>query len=226
MSNENIENSLAKTVCESSLTDMTADIGEIALDSLLKDGLLKEIPVLGTIINLTKLGITVKDYLYVKKVWRFLYNLKDITAKDRCLMVDKFESDSKYRIKFGEHLALLIDRLDDFEKADFTAKAFKAYLSGKINYTELLKLNHGISYLLITNIQELIKFYDNTDYHIDEDALQNLGNCGFIQFSLPYGGRMLGAHPSNIGEIFLIYILDKKIVLRAKAALEKRSAGK
>jgi hypothetical protein len=210
-----IEASIEKSFRLSNLTDLSSDIGEVALDAFLKDGLLKEIPLVGTILKVAQLGMNIRDVIYLKKILRFIFNFEDTSETERIELIRKFDLDAKASLKFGEYLTTLLENIDSFEKADYVAKAFKAYLLGNIVYTELLRINHGISQLLLVNVKELTAFYEIPKYVIDESALQNLGNSGFILISSSYGG-MLGPTPSLLGEKFLIHILNRNIELRAE----------
>jgi|SRR5690554_3230387 len=224
MKNE-IEYSLEKSFKLSNLADLSVNYSELALDSFLKDGTLKEIPFIGTIFSIVKIGLNIRDIIYLKKILRFLFNFSDTPECERNELIEKFDRDAKSSSKFGEYLMILIDNMDNFEKTDLVAKCFKAYLQNKITYTDLLRLNHGISQLLLVNINELTYFYTSDSYYvINESALQNLGNSGFIQSASPYGS-LLGMQPSELGEKFMVYALGKNIKLRA-AEIKKKNEDK
>jgi hypothetical protein len=71
MENDNIQNSFNTTLVDSNLENLGIDISELALDSVLKDGLLKDIPIVGTIVNFVKLGVNIHDRLFLKKYCHF-----------------------------------------------------------------------------------------------------------------------------------------------------------
>ena len=62
---------------ESPLADNFSDAGielsETIIDSLLSDGVLKAIPLIGTLVSLFKAGKQIKDMLYLKKLKAFVY---------------------------------------------------------------------------------------------------------------------------------------------------------
>jgi hypothetical protein len=80
-----------------------------------------------------------------------------------------------------------------------------------------------ISQLLLANLNDLTNFYEIPGYFINESALQNLGNSGFVLIASAYGGS-LGPEPSEIGEKFLINVFGKNIVLKAKKNRERDEA--
>ncbi len=64
--------SLIKTIYDPHLTKIIQDYGELAIDALIQDDLLKEIPVIGTAVRLTKMGIAIRDRNFLKKILRFI----------------------------------------------------------------------------------------------------------------------------------------------------------
>lgn len=67
------------------------DIGEVVFDTTLNEGLLKEIPVISTIVGAGKLVANIKDYLFVNKLISFLYPIKDTRAEDRIKAIEQWE---------------------------------------------------------------------------------------------------------------------------------------
>jgi hypothetical protein len=65
--------------------------GCTCLDSFLDNGLVKDIPVLGTIVGLYKSSISISDKLFIKKVLHFLAELKDIPQDKRSEQIQKIE---------------------------------------------------------------------------------------------------------------------------------------
>lgn len=67
MSDE-IGESLKDTILKSELPALMNELGEIGIDSLLADGVLKDIPVLGSVLAIGKTYGNVRDYLFTKKI--------------------------------------------------------------------------------------------------------------------------------------------------------------
>lgn len=87
-----ISNSFEQTLKDSNLLNVSIGIAETLSDSMLDDGLLKDIPVIGTIVGLGKTSIKITDLLFLKKVISFLSELEDVSIKDRKEMIDKIDS--------------------------------------------------------------------------------------------------------------------------------------
>lgn len=134
-----ISNSFGQTLKESNLQNVSIGIAESLTDSLLEDGLLKDIPIIGTIVGLGKTSIKITDLLFLKKVIAFLSELENVSINDRKEMIDKIDSSETYRIKVGEKLLYIIDKCDDHENAQYVSKLFAGYLEREIDYPDFLR---------------------------------------------------------------------------------------
>ena len=185
-----MNNSLVATIKSPDLEKLTTDFGELALDHLSElDGIAKEVPIVGSIVKILRLGFTVKDILFLKKLRKFLWHLRDVPLDKRTELIGKLERDSKYKMDVGGKIMLLLERVDDFEKPEIMANAFKAYLCDKISYFQLQKINFAIDHLFIGDIEEFKSFYHNPKHPMDESTHQNLALCGFADLIQVMGGR-------------------------------------
>ena len=69
---EPLEKSVVKAIADSGGLELAVDAAEVSLDQLLTDGVLRDVPIVGGLVNLYKAGIGVRNYLFVRKVARFL----------------------------------------------------------------------------------------------------------------------------------------------------------
>jgi hypothetical protein len=76
---ESVERGLLKTILNSDLRDVVKDSGEVLFESLLVDGVLKEIPVVRSVVGVVKTGLNVRDQLFLIKVMKFLRPLSKYT---------------------------------------------------------------------------------------------------------------------------------------------------
>ena len=130
--------SLVDTLASSDLSGVLEDQAEVIVDRILKDGLLKDIPIISTITGAVKTLIAVRDYLLVFKLVKFLQGI-NITEEERAHFEKTIGDDAEYRRTVGQNLLMLIDSLDDVTKADMVAKLFKAFLRDDITYGEFLR---------------------------------------------------------------------------------------
>ena len=201
--------SILETLKNSDLNSVSEDFAEIAIDSLLKDGFLKDIPVINTILSIYKTGISVKDLLFMRKILYFLNGMNEISLEDRMKMLGKLEKDNK---RFGEMIILCLERMDDMEKPRLFAKAFSLLAKGSINTKDFFALKNVIENVNLSDIEEIVKFYNN--YFVCPIELTSyLMHSKLASFN--EAGVMDPAHPlfrpTKIGELFLTDILEIKL---------------
>jgi len=155
-----IEDSITETISKSDLTNLSADYGEVLIDSFLKDGFLKEIPIIGTVLGLGKLGFAINDYIFLKKMLGFLSNIKQVPKEKREKMIQKIESSENYQKNVGQTLLLIINKHDDFEKPKVIGKIFSAFLNEEIDYEMFLRLSNSIDRIFLPDLQVFINAYN------------------------------------------------------------------
>jgi hypothetical protein len=64
------------TILSSEAVGLAKDYTEIALDSMLNDGLLKDIPIIGSVMGIFKIGTTIRENHTIRKIATFLNCLK------------------------------------------------------------------------------------------------------------------------------------------------------
>lgn len=176
-----IQKTFDSTIKDANIGGIIVDISEISIDSLLDEGVLKDVPVIRTIVALAKTGINIQDKLFLKKIISFINGLGDVPVKKRAEEINKIDDSKKYRIKVGEKLLYILDSCDDYVNSELIAKLFKAFLEEVISYDEFLK-----SANIIKNIikSDLDWFLYSTTSDMSPQEVQNLIGTGL--FTLHY----------------------------------------
>jgi len=151
-----ISNSFEETLKDTNLQSVSIELTEVITDSLLKDGILKDIPIIGTIVGLGKTTLNIKDHLFLKKIIYFISEIKDIDIQKRNEMISKIEESKKFRIKVGEKLLYIIDKCEDHTSSEYIAKMFNAFLSEKIDYTDFLRASSIIQNMFLYDFENFI----------------------------------------------------------------------
>ena len=110
------EDSLLTVIDGAGGTELLQEAAEFALDELLDDGLIRDIPVVGTIARLYKTAIGIQGYIFTKKLRRLLTELSNVPVEEREKFRRRLEGDKEFRSRVGETLILLLDKLDDISK--------------------------------------------------------------------------------------------------------------
>lgn len=151
-----IDSSLSETIKNSDLQKVSINLTETALDSIMDEGLLKDIPILGTLVGLGKTASDIRNLLFLKKVIHFLSKLKDIPTSKRQLMIDRIDNDSKYKVKVGEQLNYIIDKCNDHIYAEYLGQFFIAFLNEKISYSDFLKGGSIIQNIFLDDLERFL----------------------------------------------------------------------
>lgn len=151
-----ISNSFEQTLKDSDLQNVTVDLAESFSDTLLNDGLLKDIPIIGTIVGLTKTAISLNDRLLIKKLIYFISEINDIDKEKREKLISEIDNSETHKIKVGEKLLYIIDKSDDHLTAKYIAVLFRAFLNEKIDYSQFLRCSTIIQRLLIQDLEQFI----------------------------------------------------------------------
>jgi hypothetical protein len=108
---------LFDNVTKTELKGLSVGLGDVAIDSIMNDGLLKDIPILSSLVSLSKIGSGIRDRMYIKKVVLFLDAISKCEAVDRKKISDQLDTDANKR-KFGETILLLIEQADNIRKPE------------------------------------------------------------------------------------------------------------
>lgn len=184
--------SLIESIKSSELGNLMQDFGEVALDRVVKDGILRDIPVIGSIVGVAKAAISMRDTLLVKKLLYFLRELSDTTEEERKNFLQEFEEDLKEQRRVGENLILLLDRLDDLDKPVLVAKLLKAFIRGKISrYDEFVYYSSIVDRMPMMDLSALLSHFSTGD--VDEEWLAQrfyyLG-LSFMKVKVPAGPQL------------------------------------
>ncbi|MBS4068028.1 MAG: hypothetical protein KGZ62_05470 [Sulfurimonas sp.] len=76
-------NALEKTLKDSDLQEVTTGLAEVFIDNLIKDGIVKDIPIIGTVVGFGKVIYGIREQLFLKKIIYFISEVKDIPADKR-----------------------------------------------------------------------------------------------------------------------------------------------
>ena len=185
------ENSLFGELAKAGTDDLVGDYAELAIDQLLKEGVLRELPGVATVLGLIRTYRAARDYIFFKKIKKFAESMEKISDEKRQKFASQMDENPEYREKVTDALLLLLDQLDDLEKSVLLARAFTAFVRGNLDsfytfqrYGEIIKA---------TNVIYLRNFYqtveddgelDNPRNFVSDQALPLL-SMGLVELGVP-----------------------------------------
>ncbi|MES2373425.1 MAG: hypothetical protein V4557_12645 [Bacteroidota bacterium] len=208
-----LEKDLKDSIVSDKLSELAADAAELGLDSLLADGVVKDIPVIGSLYKLAKVAMGIRENIFAKKVLKFLIELKGIPGEERKKFIAGLDSDTHKIHKVGEKIIVILERLDDIDKATIVGRLLRAAIKEYIPYEHFLKLSSIVDKAFFTDLQQLKgQSTDNWGireiyYALGKDSYQHFYNIGIMTMSIKDDesrkGMMqrvsLGAPPKEIG---------------------------
>lgn len=172
----------------SKLVTIASDAAELGLDSILDDGLLKDIPFVSTAISLYKIGNSISERHYLRKLSIFIDEIINSTADEeiKTKYKDKLMCDCKRRNKELEYILILIDRYVDNKKPKLLAKLYLAFLDAEISWTTFAEMSEIIDRLFVSDLNSLCEFYYHGGVMIEENRVSvacvlRLLSVGFVE---------------------------------------------
>jgi len=221
MNTENPLLSIEDSIFNENIKKLEIELTESVIDSILEEGLLKEIPIISTSISLYKLGRNYKLRNLIKNLYTFLFQLKGISEETKTNFLNKIE---KNKDDLFEKLLYILDRLDDSYKSEIIGKLFRNYIYNKINLNDFLRMCFIVERTYYKDLKYFNYSYNpnNIDDDEDEEMLESksskdaLVNMGLIEYEIKeneYQQKYIGASkrfekyftPSEIGRILLEY---------------------
>jgi hypothetical protein len=205
----NVSDNLALTVAKAGAIELPAEILEFSIDQALDDGILKDIPFVGWIAKAVSAGMAISDKILYHKILRFVFSIERFAKSDRDQFRSKIEHDPVYRRKVGEHLIIMLDKVDSLEKAHFLAIVFDHCLTGHIEHDCFIDLAHIVSSALLADLKA-IGVPDNQRIMFSSTGLA--AASGILEYGIaipevgkeaPELGTRLSKHGEDLRDMFL-----------------------
>ncbi|WP_416442730.1 hypothetical protein ACH3O9_17930 [Leeuwenhoekiella sp. A16] len=176
---QNPNEKLETVIKNSELPELAKDYAELAIDGIMDDGVLKDIPLVGTVIGVMKFGNSVNKHLFAKKLYKFLFQLHTIPLEKRIKKIDEINSSKKYQSSVGEMTFELLEKIESDGKPEIIGKLFKAVVEEKIDYQTYLRLAHIVKRLFY---YDLVWLKDNSNgLRVNGNINDDLQTTGLIK---------------------------------------------
>jgi len=174
------------------------DFGEVGLDTGLEESILRELPVLSTLVALYKGGVGIRNWLFVRKLITFLKELSSIPLEERQNFLEEIERNPQKSREFEGVLLLLIERADSFQKPSILGKLLKHHILGNISYEDATRLSYMVDRVYIYDLYYLLNFTYGVQRNPNIAA--SLESIGLLSFAGIDGGKL--SEPTSGGVIY------------------------
>lgn len=151
------------------------DTADFAIGRLVDDETIASVPFVGKFYAVYKVTQDVKSYRLAQKVFRFVYQTKEIPRIERSKFIHEYAVSN---CEDGAAALLsVIDRLDNQNKVDVIANLMKARVEEKISISEFNRLISCLDRIPFTDIQSLKEYV--IDRYIPGET-EILNTCGLL----------------------------------------------
>lgn len=181
MENRNLPYALCDSITDEARNAVT-NILEVGLDSIFDDGLLKDVALLSTATSLYKIGHSIKERHYIKKLAEFIQALNNGLAEEAQVKVfrDRILLDQKKSKKELEYILTLVDRYISDGKSTIIAKLYLSYLDNKLNWEEFSVYSEVTDQLFMNDLVFLRKEGNQIISEVSSDAALRLTSMGLL----------------------------------------------
>ena len=158
------------------------DFGEVALDSRLPEGVLKDLPIVGIGFSLIKICKDIRDTIFVTKLKSF------IDAVDKNSKWQERFSDPEECLEISKDLLYIIDHCDSDEKLKLIGLAFNHLVTSDISrddyfYIAAMIKNSYYPFLkVLLQIESCEERITNDGQKYDYNAISHLLNIGALNY--------------------------------------------
>lgn len=166
------------------ILSITGDLSEVAIDSLMKDGILKDIPVVGTIFSASKLILSISDSILLSKICCFIKALEFKSEQERDDFKKKYLTVKDYQ-KIGSKIILFLNSADDEKKIIWLSKLLNALVDEKITNEHFLRLTMIINNSFPEYLEKISAFKNHkklksSNEFLDRNILTHLFSIGML----------------------------------------------
>lgn len=198
---ENPNKKLELVIKDSELPSLSKDFVEVAVDGIMDDGVLRDLPLVGSLVGMVKFGNSINKYLSAKKIYKFLFELHHIPQEQRIRKIDEINNSKKYQSSVGEMIFELLERIESDGKPEIVGKIFAAVIEEKIDFIDYLRCTHIVKNIFYYDLEKLKNEHAKGEIHTTigdgllDSGLIKLGTIG----AKDSGGTAL----SGLGKIII-----------------------
>lgn len=187
----------ANTLFNDAAKNLSIDIIEMGLDSIIENEVLKELPFVKTVNAVAKTSLAIKEKFLLKKFLNFIKMFNEHHVDENEIVKRKIaiENQEKWIYKEIEFLMIFLNDMDSMRKAKLLAILYNDYINRKINWERFCQYTEITNRLFSYDMDLLVEFYrycTNTmqkgcGFSYDLTAYSRLSGLGLIEKEFDYG---------------------------------------
>lgn len=178
-------------MAENYLLEAALENSEAFSDLLIKNEIIKAIPVVSTAINAYKGARDIRDRIFAAKILVFFSALDKTSSETKEKIRQKMVGNVNEAKKVGRIVLLNIEKATDLEKSYIIGVLFLAYIYDHLDINNFYRLCDVVDLSFIEDLKKILSEQELTD----ESTMQYLARSGITQ---PSGGKTW----KEVGDIF------------------------
>lgn len=175
--------------------EIAAEYAEIGIDALLDNEVLKEIPVVGTLSSLCKIGYNLHERNLIKQTLAFIteFNSSSISQEKLDEHREKLEENPKEAEKELSRVLIILGKQVEQIQSQVLGSFYAAYIKGAISWEEFCELSEANRRMFISDYQILFEAAINDGLKIQNRELyqvDRLISLGLLQNNNRLGGNV------------------------------------
>lgn len=178
--------------------DFLEDFAEETLDLLINNPIIKNIPIVKTILAGKDIGVSIYQRHQIQKLLKFFAKLNSYKDDESIAkMRTKLLEDECYLRKEAELTLVILDKITEADKAELIAKAFFLHVKGILNEKNFKESILIIEQIYFIDLSILRKVFCGNPKEIESEdlsALNRLEACGLIYNNVIDENQLLYNH--------------------------------
>ncbi|PJJ11148.1 hypothetical protein CLU83_4644 [Flavobacterium sp. 1] len=172
-----------KEIIESKdLKEISIDLVEKVLDNQLTDDLVKEIPILKTIVAIKNVYSSYTDRIFIKKAMNVLLEFGELNDDERDTLLNDLHDDNETAV---EKILMAVDKLETIKKCKVFGRLCKLKAQGEFYAEEFLRLTNVIQSAYLDDLILVKSFGAYERKEIYEEEYYPLISLGLIYQERP-----------------------------------------
>ena len=140
-----------------SLGDTGKEFAEVAIDSVLNDGVLKDIPIVGVIAGFCKFGISIREKNLLKQTLEFInaFNSGTISPERLTKYKNEIETNPKKAEEELGRCLIIMNSTIEKEQSKLLGRLYNSYVKGSISWSKFVELSDASHRLFVEDIRIL-----------------------------------------------------------------------
>lgn len=197
--------------------DIFNDIGEVFLDSLFEDGILKDIPIFNTVFALCKTGMNIRERHFLKETFYFIKSFNDGSIDEQKLSDyrEMLINDPKRAEKELERVILLLNAHLNNEQSARLGCFYRHYIKKDISWDGFVELSEANSRLFEADFKLLVNLPKEPKEMKEREnyMCERLAALGLVQKLSP---TVVGSTLEMRSDFYVISAFGKTFLQRIK----------